>query len=222
MVNNSSAERVQKQMVLIMAGCFLWITYFIFQDFFKGIYHYFAVIPSWWLLVIGPLFGVAVLWSIHRDELAIKEAEANWVDSQRRFAEIELQFRLIKSNFFKMSAVQFVYYCADLLRALGYQRVELVSEENVLQVIDPSGRSMLVYCLHGSEGIEYDETAIQTLKEKMARSHLEAGLFMTCANLTEVTTEIATQHNIKCYNGTAISKLVWLVIEESKEKAQSI
>lgn len=216
MVNNSSSQRVQKQMVWIMAGCFFCVTYFNFQGFFKGIFSYFAAIPSWWLLVVGPLFGMSIVWSIHRDELAIKESRANWIESQRRFVEIERQFRLIKSNFLKMSSVQFIYYCADLLRALGYQQVELASEANVLKAINPSGEPMLVYCLHGSEAMRYDEVAIETLREKMEQAHIEAGLFMTCANLTDKSMEYASQHNIKCYNGTAISKLVWLAIEESK------
>lgn len=221
MVNNSSAEHVKKQMVWIMTGCFLWVTYFNFQGFFQGIFHYFKVLPSWWLLVIIPLFGMAIIWSIHKDELEIKEAEASWMESQRRILEIERQFRLIKSNFDKMSSLQFTYYCADLLRALGYQQVEFMSLANTLKVVDPLGKECVVSCVHGLEEINEMTSKIENLTRFMQELEFPQGLLMTSSDLTEQTQSFAMQHHIKCYNGIAISKLVWLAIEEYKEKAQS-
>lgn len=221
MVNNSSQQRVQKQMLWIMIGCFLWVTYFNFQGFFKGIFSYFTALPTWWLLVVLPIFGLAVIWSIHRGDKEIKEAEASWIESQRRFVEIERQFRLIKTNFLKISSPQFIYYCSDLLKVLGYQNVELLSVNSMLQAINPSGDKIMVYCLHGTEDLLFDKEAIKTLVAMMAEQNIQVGLFMTTADVGDEAREFAKEHGIQCYNGMAISKLVWLAIEEYKEKAQS-
>lgn len=219
MMNNSSVERVQKQMLWIMGGCFAWLTYSHFKSFFHGLINYFKVLPSWWLLVLIPVLGISVICSIHLDEKEIKEAEQQWIESQQRFLAIERQFRLIKTNFLKIAPSQFIYYCTDLLKALGYYQVELVIEENFLQALDSSGTPILIYCLQGSEVVDYDERVLQTLKEKMDYLNIVTGILMTCGNLTDEAIEFGRLNNIKCYNGTAISKLVWLAIEESKEKA---
>lgn len=218
-MNNSSVERVQKQMLWMMGGCFIWLTYSHFQNYFQFLISYFKLLPSWWLLVLIPIFTLSVVWSIHLNEKEIREAEDQWMESQQRFLDIERQFRLIKTNFLNIAPSKFIYYCMDLLKVLGYQKIQLINS-SMLQVTSDSGVEVLVYAVYSSTSEVFHLVEVEKLIDKMKNKNIQSGIFMTTGDLSEEAKPLALSHGIQCYNGEAISKLVWLAIEEYKEKAQ--
>ena len=219
---NSSQERVNKQIFYMMVGSFILVTLINFQSFFIGIIRYFCLLPSWWLLIVLPLFGMAVVYSINRGEYEIKMAEEQILGKQQRIIEIERQFRLIKSDLLTLSPIQFTYYCVDLLKALGYQEVEVHTKQCQIRGINPDGEQICVFCIHTVEKLQLDEQVIQLLKDRLVDEGIEKGLIMTISDFTSDALVCATQNEMECYNGAAISKLVWFVVEEYKEKAQCL
>ena len=219
-IMNSSQERVNRQIFYMMVGSFILVTLINFQSFFIGIIRYFCLLPSWWLLIVLPLFGMAVVYSINRGEYEIKMAEEELLGKQQRIIEIERQFRLIKSDLFTLSPIQFTYYCADLLRALGYQEVKVHTKQCRIRGINPDGEQLCVFCIHIVEKLQLDEQLIELLKDRLVDEGIEKGLIMTTSDFTSDALACAKQNEMECYNGAAISKLVWLAVEEYKEKAQ--
>lgn len=217
---NSSQERVNKQIFYMMVGSFILVTLINFQNFFIGIVRYFCLLPTWWLIIVLPLFGIVVVYSINRGEYEIKMAEEELIGKQQRIIEIERQFRLIKSDLMTLSPIQFTYYCADLLKALGYQGVEVHTQQCQIRGINLAGEQICVFCIHIVEKLQLDEQLVQLLKGRLLDDGIEKGLIMTASDCMSNALECAKQNEMECYNGAAISKLVWLAVEESKEKAQ--
>ena len=220
---NESQERVNKQLFWIIMASFLFITLISFQSFFITLLRAIILIPNWWFLIIIPLFGISVIYSINRGEEEIRVAEAELFDKQQQIIEIERQFRLIKSDLMTLSRFQFTYYCNDLLKVLGYKDIRVKDDLSAITAKNKEQQYVYIACFHHQDYPVIDETLIQQFECVKSHHPNFKGLIMTSIDFTEEALKFAKEHQIECYNGMAISKLVWLALATAttKEKAQS-
>lgn len=220
---NESQERVNKQLFWIIVSSFLFITLISFQSFFITLLRAIILIPNWWFLIIIPLFGISVIYSINRGEEEIRVAEAELFDKQQQIIEIERQFRLIKSDLMTLSRFQFTYYCNDLLKVLGYKDIRVKDDLSAITAKNKEQQYVYIACFHHQDYPVIDETLIQQFECVKSHHPNFKGLIMTSIDFTEEALKFAKEYQIECYNGMAISKLVWLALATAttKEKAQS-
>lgn len=220
---NESQERVNKQLFWIIMASFLFITLISFQSFFITLLRAIILIPNWWFLIIIPLFGISVIYSINRGEEEIRVAEAELFDKQQQIIEIERQFRLIKSDLMTLSRFQFTYYCNDLLKVLGYKDIRVKDDLSAITAKNKEQQYVYIACFHHQDYPVIDETLIQQFECVKSHHPNFKGLIMTSIDFTEEALKFAKEHQIECYNGMAISKLVWLALATAttEEKAQS-
>lgn len=220
---NESQERVNKQIFWMIVASFLFVTIICFQSFFIGMLKAISLIPSWWLLIIMPSFGFAVIYSINRGEEEIRAAEAEVFGKQQQIIEIERQFRLIKSDLMTLSRFQFTYYCTDLLKVLGYEDVIVKDDLSAITAKNKEQQYVYIACFHHQDYVVIDDALIHQFELAKSQYPEFKGLIMTSVDFTEEALKLAKERQIECYNGLAISKLVWLALAttSTKEKAQS-
>ncbi|MDO4925581.1 MAG: restriction endonuclease [Turicibacter sp.] len=215
-------NKVERWLSLIMICCFAWVTYFYFQNFFIGIVEAFAALPFWWFLMVLPLFAMSVVWSINLGEYEIKELEKKVRNNQKVMTERERCLRLMHYNIQQIPPIQFVAYCADLLRLLEYGDVKIDRlASNVgkgIRAITPLGNQVYIECQHHMFKQVINEEMIQTLYAAMLENDIKEGLFITASSFTPAAIDWAKAHQIKCVDGQALNELVMFATREGREQ----
>ncbi len=211
--------KVQQWMGLIMIGSFCWVTYFNFQGFFFKVVSMFTALPFWWVLIVLPLFAMAVVWSISLGECEIKELEQQVQKNKRTMVRGERCLRLIHYDIQQIPHLQFYYYCTDLLRLLDYKEVKVVCDEvKDIIAINPSGEIIYIKCFTGNNQHCINQKIIEDFHQAMTADEVTQGLFLTTASFSISTLELANRYHIKCMDGKDLNELIEFVTREGKEQ----
>lgn len=209
--------KVQQWMGYIMIGCFCWVTYFNFQGFFRGIVDMFASLPFWWFLIVLPLFAMSVVWSISLGEQEIKALEEQVQKNQQMMAQRERCLRLIHYDVRQISPLQFEYYCADLLRLLGYQEVKVMNPKRI-SAMTSDGNRMYIECQPKKSDHLIEQHMLENLHSVMVHDKVSQGIFITTASFSQSALEWVKDCNITCIDGNTLSELILFATRESREQ----
>lgn len=216
-----TANKVQQWMSLIMIGCFCWVTYFNFQGFFLKMIEMFVALPLWWFLIVLPLFAMAVIWSISLGEREIKELEKQVQKNQKVMTRRERCLRLIHYDIKQIPYAQFNYYCADVLRLLGYHEVRVICNgAKDMIALNPNGDQVYIKCVATKEEQFISQSMIEDFYANMLSDKISQGLFMTTVSFSPSAVKRAQECQIKCMDGQDLNELILLVTRE--ERASSM
>lgn len=209
--------KVQQWMGYIMIGCFCWITYFNFQGFFMKIVDMFAALPFWWFLIVLPLFAMSVVWSISLGEQEIKALEEQVQKNQKVMIQRERCLRLIHYDVQQISPIQFEYYCADLLRLLGYQEVKVMKSRRI-SAWTSDGNRVYIECRQKKSDDSVEQDLLENLHSEMVQDEVNEGIFITTSSFSPLALEWVKDCKMTCIDGNALSELILFVTRESREQ----
>lgn len=209
--------KVQQWMGYIMIGCFCWITYFNFQGFFMKIVEMFAALPFWWFLIVLPLFAMSVVWSIGLGEQEIKALEEQVQKNQQMMAQRERCLRLIHYDVQQIPPLQFEYYCADLLRLLGYQEVKVTKSKRI-SALTSEGNRVYIECKYKNLDPYIEQDTLENFHLAMVHDEISEGLFITTSSFSQSALEWVKDFKITCIDGNTLSELILFATRESWEQ----
>lgn len=209
--------KVQQWMSYIMIGCFCWITYFNFQGFFMKIVDMFTALPFWWFLIVLPLFAMSVIWSISLGEQEIKALEEQVQKNQKVMAQRERCLRLIHYDVQQISQLQFEYYCADLLRLLGYQEVK-VTKSRRISARTSDGNCVYIECRQKQSDDPVEQDLLEKLHSAMVHDEVNEGIFITTSSFSPLALEWVKDYKMTCIDGHTLSELNLFATRESREQ----
>ena len=209
--------KVQQWLGYMMSGCFCWITYFNFQGFFRGIVDMFAALPFWWFLIVLPLFAMSVVWSISLGEQEIKALEEQVQKNQQMMAQRERCLRLIHYDVQQIPPLQFEYYCADLLRLLGYQEVKVTKSKRI-SALTSEGNRVYIGCKQKKSDDLIEQHMLENFHSVMIRDEVSEGIFITTSSFSQQAIEWVKECNITCIDGNTLSELILFATRESREQ----
>lgn len=209
-------EKVGRWLGYIMIGCFCWMTYFNFQVFFLNVVDMFASLPLWWFLIVLPLFAMSVVWSISLGEEEIKELEEQIQENQQIMAHRERCLRLIHYEIQQIPPLQFVYYCSDLLRLLGYQEVKFMKDRR-MSAFTMDGNLIYVECQCKNLDQYIEQERIEKLQLAMSDDDVSEGMFITTSSFSQEAIERAKASNIICVDKGSLSELILFATRESRK-----
>ena len=207
MMEELTAQKVNKCLFWVMISFFLMITYLNFHMFFHQIVQFLVNLPFWFLLTASLLIIFLTLHLIHMNEYEIKALESSLSDKQMRLMEMERKMRLINQDLKEVSPKGFKFYCADILKANNYREVKIGNHEGVdIEAINPEGIKIYAKCFSAS--IENSRDQIHQLYYKMLQEGITKGIILSYMPFTEEEENWAAAFNIEYFHGKKIDQVV--------------
>jgi len=206
--------KVHRWLFWAMIITFGFITYLNFSEIVSQFIAFIFALPFWFMLTAGVLITFLILNLVVQGQEKIEELEEVVWEERRAVVGLERRFRLARQDPAALSSASFKRFCADVLRHLGYEKIQSVPDQIRgvdWQVTGSGGAQLFVACASGNE--ERLRGEVHQLYYEMLKRGIASGMLITPGYINQEMERWAKSLGVVCLNSKKATHIAYHFIE---------